>query len=277
MTPGPFSTALAAAVILGAAAACSVPGREAPRASTADGPAFPSPEDSPLDPTRDAALVNVGGMVLIPGETLARAGGVEPFGVAPFLLDVTEVTVAAYEACVQEGRCSASTTVDGFGVADSVREKWAVHCNWGRAGRREHPMNCVEWAQAAAYCSTQGKRLPTEEEWEWAARGASRGMPFPWGRAEPADQLCWSGRRSRAADGTCPVGSFPEGMSPQGARDLAGNVWEWTAAPDTAPTRAFRGGCWGSTAAYNVSASGRMEGSMRLRGPDVGFRCARTP
>src|SRR5262249_12710325 len=119
------------------------------------------------------------------------------------------------------------------------------YCN--RADRGDHPVNCVDWNQAATYCRSSGRRLPTEAEWEYAARG-SDGRLYPWGN-EPPDarrlnacgRECVAfgkrlGREFRAMydgdDGwetTSPVGSFPAGASPFGALDMAGNVWEWTA------------------------------------------------
>ncbi len=121
------------------------------------------------------------------------------------------------------------------------------------ATRSNHPINCVDWNQANAYCTSVGKRLPTEEDWEYAARGTA-GNEYPWGNTPaPSNQLCWNGTGNDLGQGnrrsTCPVGSYPAGNTPLG---LAGNVWEWTssgysadysAARDTA-SRVFRGGGW---------------------------------
>ncbi len=153
-----------------------------------------------------------------------------------FSIDLTEVTVAAYRLCVDEGRCSPSITWD--------------RCNGGRVDRDDHPINCVDWLQAKAFCAWAGKRLPTEEEWEYAARGRDA-RRWPWGNAPPGPELlnacdkeCARARQRsqsleapllfEASDGwatTAPVGSYPEGESAFGVLDLAGNVWEWTASP----------------------------------------------
>jgi formylglycine-generating enzyme required for sulfatase activity len=139
--------------------------------------------------------------------------------VQPYCLDATEVTTAAYAACVKAGDCTAEGTTEGSG------------CNAGKEGRGRHPMNCVDWKQANSFCKAQGKRLPTEQEWEWAARGGDAARKFPWGNEapdDPEDRACWSGGTEGDRDGTCAVGSFPTGNGRFGHKDLAGNVWEWT-------------------------------------------------
>jgi formylglycine-generating enzyme required for sulfatase activity len=195
-----------------------------------------------------------------------------PVTLKPFWLDVTEVTVAAYKACVDAGSCSTSDPND------------RGSCNWGKSDRGNHPINCVDWEQATSFCRWANKRLPTEEEWEYGARqGGGRGdRRYAWGDAEPAGQLCW-----RRTDGTCPVGSYPAGDTPTGLKDMTGNVWEWTSSaycPYTSSGydvskcdsyRVNRGGSW-----LHDNASG-MRGADRSRGdpsyPRVvgGFRCAR--
>ena len=140
-----------------------------------------------------------------------------------FWIDRFEVTVADYEKCVKAGEC---TLPGSF-----------YNCNWQQAGRENHPINCVNWYQADSYCKWVGKRLPTEAEWERAARGANGGI-YPWGNvyrfdaANYCDQLCEESRsdpsRSDGFPTTAPVGSFLAGASECGAMDLAGNVWEWT-------------------------------------------------
>ena len=156
-----------------------------------------------------------------------------------YCIDKTEVTVAAYMQCVASGKCTAAQepSAEGF---DSL-------CNGTRADRQNHPVNCVDWNQAAAYCAWAKKRLPSEAEWEYAARG-SEGRTYPWGNEAPsAKRLNACGSECRAlgkrqgkdwaviyedSDGweaTAPVGSFQRGASPFGVLDMAGNVWEWTA------------------------------------------------
>jgi formylglycine-generating enzyme required for sulfatase activity len=111
-------------------------------------------------------------------------------------MDRTEVTVSAYAACVASGKCTPAYK--------------GGPCNAGVAGRESHPINCVYWNQADAYCKAQGLRLPTEEEWEYAATGGD-GRTYPWGEAAPSNQLCWGGEGNDLGKGnrrsTCAVGS----------------------------------------------------------------------
>ena len=84
---------------------------------------------------------------------------------------VTAVTVAVYVVCVNAGKCTAPSR--------------GGDCNWGRRDRLNHPINCVSWDEAVSFCAFLGKRLPTDEEREWAAREAERGTAYPWGTEEP--------------------------------------------------------------------------------------------
>ena len=176
-----------------------------------------------------------------------------------FELDVTEVTVDAYRSCVDAGTCGAPAPGE--------------NCNWGLADRGNHPVNCVDWHQAAAYCRWTHKRLPTEEEWEVAARGVE-GREFPWGNEPPNRQLCWA---PTSGGHTCPVGSFPAGNNPEGVKDLAGNVWEWTSstyAPSNS-SRVTRGASWDNGHASYVLASYRGRYPVEYHDANLGFRCAR--
>jgi formylglycine-generating enzyme required for sulfatase activity len=204
----------------------------------------------------ESGCVAIDPMAALPGGTFKTGRG-NMATVGAFHIDLTEVTVSAYSGCVSSGRCTPPPPGD--------------LCNYGRADRANHPINCVDWNQAVAYCSAQGKRLPTEDEWEWAATGA-RATKFPWGNEEPTGQLCWRRLDNRA--GTCAVGSFPAGNTPQGVRDLSGNVWEWTSSANGGD-RIFHGGAWGRSAAEEFTAGARGWRPPTFRALDVGFRCAR--
>ncbi|MBM4371503.1 MAG: SUMF1/EgtB/PvdO family nonheme iron enzyme, partial [Deltaproteobacteria bacterium] len=134
-----------------------------------------------------------------------------------FEIDRFEVTVSRYAQCMGAGACG-------------TPEDSNAACNYGKGGRHEHPVNCVSWFQAEAFCAWDGKRLCTAAEWERAARGED-GRVWPWGNEVPdCDKAVMSiGAATCAATGTLPVGSVPAGASPHGVQDMAGNVAEWVA------------------------------------------------
>lgn len=136
------------------------------------------------------------------------------------------------------------------------------------------PVVGVSWFQAASYCRKTGKRLPSEAEWEKAARGVD-GRLFPWGNFWDPD-LANDGRGPR------PVGSFPQGVSPYGAHDMAGNVWEWVQdryqfRVDAEPGHermVLRGGAWNYQAVY-LRTSYRRHERPQFAEHRIGFRCAK--
>jgi formylglycine-generating enzyme required for sulfatase activity len=152
-------------------------------------------------------------------------------------------------------------------------------------GKDDHPQNCVSWHDAATYCAWLGKRLPTEAEWEFAARGGDTHQPWPWGDAPFTVGRACSNRWSVEERGTCPVGRYPEGSF--GLSDMAGNVWEWVAdwygpfapgEPQVTPTkgagRVIRGGAWTSSSPADLGISSRAGTWPTNRDDYLGFRCA---
>lgn len=204
--------------------------------------------------------------------------------VETFYLDITEVTVSAYRMCVRAGACSPPATYEPQGTQDRR------YCNYNRPGADDHPVNCVSWYQARAYCAWRGGRLPTEEEWEYAARGVGRSK-YPWGNEAPNAQLCWKrldNNPCTASTCTCPVGGFGKTLlgkaDPSGVADLAGNVLEWTDARYCSYDRqrcdintySVRGSSWADHMASFVRAAARGTHTPMTQHPTLGFRCART-
>jgi len=191
--------------------------------------------------------------------------------VSTFCLDLTEVTVDAYTACVGTTQCTTEHLGESSGNGATFTADG--RCNYGVAGRGNHPMNCVDWGQSAIYCHAQGKRLPSEQEWEWAARGRVDARVYPWGNAAPDFQPCWSGISKRS--GTCVVGTNPTSDAEGGFHDMAGNVSEWTFSNFDANSRVIRGGSWDTAAADSLRTAFRDSGVPSVRDSDLGFRCAR--
>jgi sulfatase modifying factor 1 len=203
--------------------------------------------------------------------------------VGSFRLDRTLVTVDAYNACVRSGACTAAGT-EQRGTPGAGPEQNAF-CNGPRADRGDHPINCVDWNQATAYCASLGERLPTEEEWEYAARGTDD-RTYPWGMDAPSGQLCWNrlqGDDYAHAPGTCVVGAHPSGDSPFGAHDIVGNVWEWTSSawstgydkPADPGAHVVRGGGWRDSKPSELRGANRNGSDTTDRVINLGFRCAR--
>ena len=133
--------------------------------------------------------------------------------------------------------------------------------------RPDHPVVHVSAGDAEAYCGAQGKRLPTEDEWEYGARGLERRV-FPWGDSWADDRAVWR------ADGTQPVASFPEGESWSGLHDMAGNVWEWTSTTTDDGAPIAKGGSWFEHNGAFLRGAVAMELDSRAwTSADIGFRC----
>jgi formylglycine-generating enzyme required for sulfatase activity len=211
-----------------------------------------------------------------------------------FSIDTTEVTVAAYQTCVDAGACTASG-VHGKGYGEAVVKKYGPMCNVTVPDRANNPINCIDRVQAEAYCRYAKKRLPTEAEWEYAARGTDA-RDYPWGNGNPTCALgafgnVLGGKQCRTVETrTVDVGHFPAGASPAGALDMAGNVWEWVAdgwdadaytkTPTTDPvvplageSGVLRGGSW-DFPADKAKVSRRLKFPAGEGNVSTGVRCA---
>jgi formylglycine-generating enzyme required for sulfatase activity len=189
-----------------------------------------------------------------------------------FEMSATEVTVAQYRLCVDAGECNAPDSCD-YGDP-----------NFTMSGREDHPVNCVSWSDASTFAAWAGGRLPTEAEWEYAARG---GQSYTFAGSNTATDVGWisanSGSRTRKV-GELQVNGY-------GLYDMTGNVWEWvsdwydsdyySSSPSSNPEntsnasfRVFRGGRWGHGASRaRVANRGRNSPSFRYN--NIGFRLSR--
>jgi iron(II)-dependent oxidoreductase len=278
-----------------APSAATPPPRDDGEPDEAHTPGTGASADNPYDETPPARGVassgaparqlvpSEGGMLRLPGGRFVM-GSTNPHAppnerppraitLPPFWIDRTEVSVAAYRGCVEAGHCprparsSSSCTYD--------------------AGDADLPVSCVHWRDADAYCHYAGKRLPTEREWEYSARGAYA-TPFPWGLLPAcSNAITLISEQSAKSCGTRPahVGTHPGGASTFGVQDMSGNVEEWTGdwyveslspgpAPRSGAAHVLRGGGWLSPPSMSRTTS-RNWGSALEAGPNVCFRCAK--
>jgi len=241
------------------------------------GGAIPPPQ--PPKPRCGPGMAGIPGGTYTMGDDLhtSKAG---PVTVAAFCLDVTEVTTTAYLACETGGACTPALR-----AIPATPNVPAQPCNAGIAGHGNHPINCVSWGQAKAYCGAAGKRLPTEEEWEYAARSTD-GRLYPWGNPVPTSEPCWNGSGNplgfNGRTSTCAVGTQPLDRSPSGVLDLGGNVFELTQSltfggVSMGMVPVFRGDSFGVTTPPFVRAAYRQGIGSSASSRQVGFRCAAAP
>jgi formylglycine-generating enzyme required for sulfatase activity len=196
-----------------------------------------------------------------------------------FYIDQTEVTNAMYAKCVDDNNCAPPAY-----TSSSTRDNY-----FGNSEYDNYPVIYVNWDQATAYCRWAGRRLPTEAEWEKAARGTEE-LTHPWGEGIDCDKANYN---NSCVGDTAPVREHSSGISPYGAHDMAGNVWEWVndwygetyyrnsppsnpLGPDSGQYRVLRGGSW-DLQLYIVRSADRDFVDQSDTVGDFGFRCAYTP
>ncbi|GAA1398788.1 ergothioneine biosynthesis protein EgtB [Catellatospora coxensis] len=268
-----------------------------------------------VPPPRSRAIV--AGEALIPGGPFEMGTSLEPWAldnerpahqvhVPPFLIDRAPVTNAQYQAFVDAGGYDDPRWWTGRGWAHRQEAGLTGPAHWHgdgtytRFGRREpivgdEPVVHVNWYEASAYAAWAGRRLPTEAEWEKAARfdpATGRSRRFPWGDEDPTPEHANLGQRHLSP---APVGAYPAGASPAGVHQLIGDVWEWTGSPfggypgfRAFPYREYsevffgddhrvlRGGSFGTDAAACRGTFRNWDYPIR-RQIFSGFRCARDP
>jgi serine/threonine-protein kinase len=263
-------------------------------------PAAMKPEASSKEPEVPPEMVRVEPGVFMMGSATGGKSEKPTHQVTitrAFYIDRTEVTAEAYQACVKAGKCSPSG-VHGPKADEAEIKKLGPMCTAADPAKARHPITCVDREQAAVYCQFVGKRLPTEAEWEFAARGTDN-REYPWGNEAPT---CAQGAFSMAGKETCSgrprgtaeVGSFAQNnsKSPFGALDMAGNTWEWVAdgwdpnaylrgwVKDPEVSAAgekgvLRGGSW-DFAASTARSTFRLAFDRAAGSVSTGFRCAKT-
>ena len=290
---------------LGVLAGCATRDGDAARAPGSEAPASAAEATVPE------------GMVFVPGGTtrigsddgLPDESPVWAARVAPFHMDASPVTVARFRRFVDAtGHTTDAERLGDAGVFDLERRQWKLvpgaswhhpHGPSGPPAPDDHPVTQVSWHDAMAFARWEGKRLPTEAEWEHAARGArDLRQPYAWGRTLVENggyrANTWQGsfpERNTAEDGhvfTSAVGAF--GRTSLGLTDMGGNVWEWTAdwyrpyseralpfTPGPASERAQRGGSFLCHESYchGYRVSGRSHSTPETALFHVGFRLVR--
>jgi formylglycine-generating enzyme required for sulfatase activity len=250
---------------------------------------------------------------------LANEKPQHPVRLSPFCMDRYEVNVEKYAACSTSGACSRASTVNAplESFSDAQHKAYDPVCNENdRVGRGNHPVNCVTWDQAQKFCARAGGQLPTEAQWEFAARGKDQRV-YPWGDDPPSAKTgnacgteCIAWAKEHGVDGdfpgamydandkfptTAPIGSFASGASQFGIEDLVGNVAEWTAdyyaayphdtkteavdpkGPEKGDERVIRGGAWNASIVAWARPTFRFHAPETNQNHGIGFRCAYSP
>ena len=255
--------------------------------------ATPEPEDTPTpalppglfedDFGVKMALVPAGPFTMGSDEGEPAEGPVHEVTLDAFYIDQYEVTNASYQVCVDAGACQPPLELRSKRQADYYENPDFA----------DYPVIYVDWDMAVAYCEWRGGRLPTEAEWEKAARGEDA-RPYPWGEQAASCSIAnfWNDELNCLAD-VKRVGSFPENVSPYQVFDMAGNVWEWVldwfsetyyadspaenpTGPESGTHRVMRGGSW-SNGAKSIRTTTRGRNLPQNGYHDIGIRCVRLP
>jgi eukaryotic-like serine/threonine-protein kinase len=301
----------------GTASGGAAPAPPVASSSAAVAPAGEIPSRPPGAHECPEGMVKIaGGLFFMGGEEASDLPQEKPthqVKLSPYCIDKTEVTTEAYVQCSDTGKCERASIENDFaGISDHDREVYDPLCNERATKERgHHPINCVTWEMAQSYCVNRGGRLPTEAEWEFAARGPD-GRKYPWGNDEPtgghlnacgAECVAWA-KANHVEDvkamyksddkwpNTAPVGSFPAGNSPFGLEDVVGNVWEWVAdyygpytkepqvdpkGPVDGKKHVIRGGAWNGSEVSWVRPTFRWRDDPKTKSHGIGFRCAANP
>ena len=200
-------------------------------------------------------------MRLVPEGEFLYGEGNQRLSLSAFYMDKFEVTTALY-----------AKHMGATGAQAPSQWPTSVLVSNG-----QKPVVGVTWHEAGAYCRAHGKRLPTEQEWEKAARGTD-GRTYPWGNEEPTSRHANFNRMEGFNDYgvLTTVGFLEAGQSPYGIYDLAGNVWEWTSSDYNGSSKVLRGGSWYYRPQL-VRSAYRFNTTPVARGDSIGFRCAKTP